>query len=174
MTIKLDFSLDLSDLRLDQLAAAEAGGPLDSDSVYFQYVCTTTDGGHDPEGTPDDKVRDSHRALHGTVWRIDDPLAPIPPIGYGCRCAMRYVAKPESPAEKILEAVAPSEPTTVGNAYSKWLDGNLPSWNKYAALAKDAKPADRLAVVYDALKDAGAGDARELARMIISAGGLRG
>lgn len=39
----------------------------------------------------DDNVRDTHAAMHGTVWAADDPIWDVwyPPNGYGCRCHVR-------------------------------------------------------------------------------------
>ena len=68
----------------DLVQDAEGQGVLDADAVFVQLVCQTGPGEHDPNGTPDDRVRPSHAALHGTVWRLDDPRAPIPPMDFGC------------------------------------------------------------------------------------------
>jgi hypothetical protein len=166
--IRLEFNLD--DLRPDQAAAAEQGA-LNPDQVHFQYICSTEGGGHDPDGEPDERVRDSHKALHGTIWRLDDPLAPVPPIGYGCRCGMRYCGAPGSVASVVLGAESPAPPTTVPQAFSEWLTPRIPSWQKYADMAQKLPPADRLGAVYLGLKSDGvSGDLRELARMIVSAG----
>lgn len=166
--ISLSFSIDDLELRPDQLEAAEQGA-LDAEQVFFQYLCTTEGGGHDPESEPDERVRDSHKALHGTVWRIDDPLAPVPPIGFGCRCGMRYVGAPGSTAAVVLGDAASADPTTLALAFGKWLAANVGGWKKYAELAKAKPPADRLGAVYEALKSDGvAGDGREIARMIVS------
>jgi hypothetical protein len=72
-------------------AAALAVGAVSGDEVWFEFVTQE-----------DDKVRPEHAALHGSVWRVGDPAAPVPPIDYGCRCGMRYVAPPGSPAAKLL------------------------------------------------------------------------
>lgn len=169
--IRLTFSIDDIELTPEQ-AAAKSEGALDSEQVYYQYICSTASG-HDPDEAPDDKVRDSHAALHGTVWRLDDPLAPVPPLGTNCRCGMRYCGKPESVAADVLGATAPSEPTNAPDAFGEWLDDHQPKWEAYAKAAENVKPADRLGSIYMALKDAGAtGDLREKARMIARAGGL--
>lgn len=169
--ISLEFNL--ADMRPDQ-APAMAGGTLDPESVHFQFICTTEGGGHDPEAEPDDRVRDSHKALHGTVWRIDDPTAPIPPINFGCRCGMRYCGAPGSVEAVVLGADAPTPPTTVPVAFADWLNVRLPTWRTYADLAKEQSKPDRLGAVYIALKESGvSGDLRELARMIVSAGDAR-
>jgi hypothetical protein len=85
---------------------AGEGVLLDS-SVWFRYV-TQEDG----------RVRPEHRALHGKIFRFDDPNAPIPPLDYGCRCGIEYVAQPGSAAAEILpeadkppEGEAPPDPT---------------------------------------------------------------
>lgn len=47
---------------------------------YWMYV-TAGDG----------NVRDTHAAMHGTVWAADDPVWDVwyPPNGFGCRCHVR-------------------------------------------------------------------------------------
>ena len=82
----MPISAPLSGLPIDDPTRqeAEAQGVLDADAVFVQLVCQTGPGEHDPNGTPDDRVRPSHAALHGTVWRLDDPRAPIPPMDFGC------------------------------------------------------------------------------------------
>lgn len=39
----------------------------------------------------DDNVRETHAAMHGTVWAADDPVWDVwyPPNGYACRCHVR-------------------------------------------------------------------------------------
>ena len=168
--ISLEFTFDLNDLTPEQLAAADDGA-LDPEQVQFQYICQTEDGGHDPEGEPDEKVRDSHRALHATVWRLDDPTAPIPPIGYGCRCGMRLLGKPDTLAEEVLGAAAPTEPTNVPDAFGDFLDVRIPKWKTYAEAAKKLPEARQAGEIYLQLRNGGAhGDLRELARMIMAAG----
>ena len=39
----------------------------------------------------DSRVRPEHAALHGTLWEYDDPVRPVPPYGYGCRCWVETV-----------------------------------------------------------------------------------
>lgn len=43
----------------------------------------------------DGKTRPSHRALHGRIWRYDDPIHQSiwAPSGYGCRCRMRALSR---------------------------------------------------------------------------------
>lgn len=43
----------------------------------------------------DASVRDSHAAMHGTVWEADDPVWNVwyPPNGHGCRCHVRSYTK---------------------------------------------------------------------------------
>lgn len=166
----ISLSLDSGSLRADQMEAIETKAPLDSESVYFQFLATTEDGGHDPEGEPDSHVRDSHAALHGTVWNINDPLAPVPPIGYGCRCSMRFVGKDGSPAAVLLGAEAEAEPESIAVVFSKWLADNVANWKKYAETANDTKKSDKLGAVYEHLKEQGVkGDLREISRIVVSA-----
>lgn len=41
----------------------------------------------------DSRVRLEHAKLEGLVWELDDPGAPTPPLGYGCRCAVEIVPR---------------------------------------------------------------------------------
>lgn len=144
---------------------AGKGGPLDADQVYFQFVCTTGDGGHNPEGAPDDRVRPEHAALHGTVWRLDDPSAPIPPLNYGCRCSMRYVAAPNTTAARVLDE-APAEPESDPQAPAeRYLEKHAPAWEEVATAAAEAPPAQATATAYEAAK--GLGYTRDIARMAL-------
>lgn len=58
----------------------------------------------------DDRVRDSHAALHGKVWRANDPeaLAHYPPNGYQCRCS----AIPREDAGDGLDIAVPRNKKT--------------------------------------------------------------
>lgn len=147
----------------DQIAAN--GGALDPDKVYFQFVCSTGDGQHDPEGTPDDKVRPAHACFHGTVWRLDDPGAPVPPLNYGCRCAMKIVGKPGTEAAKILDP-APSTPETNAKApATRYLEEVAPKWEQVAKAAAEAPPAQAISTAMEVAKDLGY--SRDIARMAL-------
>lgn len=163
-------------IRLDpeavQQAAADvnlAGGAFDPDQVYIQLICQTTDGGHDPNGTPDDKVRPEHRALHGTVWRLDDPQAPIPPLDWGCRCAIRYVGKPGTTASAVLpEAPAPPESSPERSA-TAYLDSNVPEWEQVAQAMAKAPAGGELAAGAALARSLGIRDFRAIVRLIAQA-----
>jgi hypothetical protein len=147
-------------------------GALDPETVYFQYLSTTTGGGHDPDGTPDSHVRPAHRALHGKIFRLDDPAAPVPPIDFGCRCAMRYVGKDGSIAAQVFRAATEAAPTTRAAAYAEWLTGAVPDakLDKLVQVARATVPVERLEAVYQAAVDlAVAGDRREVARLVVEA-----
>lgn len=76
VTISLDLSagnLIKGATLTDEERAELSKGSLPGDAVWFRLV---TQG--------DDRVRPSHRALHGTVWKVGDPEAPVPPMDYGC------------------------------------------------------------------------------------------
>lgn len=149
----------------DIQAVADRGGPLDADQVYFQFVCSTGGGGHDPNGSPDERVRPEHACLHGTVWRLDDPGAPIPPLSFGCRCAMRYVAKPSTPAARVLDE-APAAPETSQKAPARrYLEEHAPEWQQVAKAAADAPPAQAVAQSYETAKSLGY--SRDIARMAL-------
>lgn len=53
---------------------------------YFQYICVL-----------DESTRPEHRALHGKVFRYDDPIwaSLYPPNGWGCRCTVRQLTAAE-------------------------------------------------------------------------------
>lgn len=54
---------------------------------YFQYICVL-----------DEATRPEHRALHGKVFRYDDPIwaSLYPPNGFGCRCTVRALTEQEA------------------------------------------------------------------------------
>ena len=161
----ISVSIDLNRLRKDIDEAEDTGGAFNPDQVYFQFICTTNDatGAHDPHASPAPHVRPAHAALHGTVWRLDDPRAPIPPLDYGCRCAMSYCAAPKTLAARALPE-APQEPETSPAAPAKrWLKANVDGWED---MAKDASM--DLARLVDILKGKSVADARDVAALIIS------
>lgn len=45
----------------------------------------------------DGRTRPTHRALHGKVWRYDDPIWQViwPPNGWGCRCRVQALTEAE-------------------------------------------------------------------------------
>jgi hypothetical protein len=134
-------------------------GHLDSNVVWYEFLTQN-----------DDRVRPSHRALHGTVWRVGDVSAPVPPLDYGCRCFIRYVAKPGSEAEKILPP-APSQPTTQAKAWGKWLDDKVPTWDDLVKAAMAAPVEDRLPTLALSIQKAtgkGLPESRDLARMALA------
>lgn len=53
---------------------------------YFQYVAVL-----------DEATRPEHKALHGKVFRYDDPIwaSLYPPNGWGCRCTVRQLTEAE-------------------------------------------------------------------------------
>lgn len=152
--------------KVDVHMAAEAGDTaLDPDQVYFQYICQTGPGQHDPSASPDDHVRPAHAALHGTIWRLDDPAAPIPPIGYGCRCGMRLCAAPATGAAQVLP-VAVGEPEDDSMAPAeRYLDNHAPEWKEVALAAAKAAPGKAIDAAYDTAKELGY--SRDVARMVL-------
>jgi hypothetical protein len=179
MPINLDFSSlpEGDQLRQD----VEQGGTLSGEDVWFQFVCSTDGegGAHDPASPPDEKVRPSHAALHGTIWRVDDPNAPIPPLDFGCRCAMVFQSAPKSPAAKVLPPAKPPPPAAQSAQvavvpqvsaqvpYATYLDANVPQWRKVAATMRKAKVGDELAVGYVVATQLGiSGSRREIVNMI--------
>lgn len=150
----------------DLVKKVEKAGVLDSDQVYVQYLCQTgEDGEHDPEEEPDDHVRPSHAAFHGQIFKIED--APIPPLDYGCRCAIRYVAAPESAAAEVLETEADADPTTTIEATEEWLMNHIEEYDQLEALAEEVSPADSIAAVQTLAKKLGIDQPRAIAEMVV-------
>ncbi len=157
---------------LEGSAAADqamAKGVLDPEQVMVQFVCQTEGGGHDPDLTPDENVRPHHAALHGTIWRIDDPMCPVPPLDYGCRCASRLVAQPGTIGARVLGPDATTEQAPevgVQKAFTAFLDQRVPQWKTIAQAIAKAPPAERLSKAYLAAKKIGAQHPRDVARMV--------
>ncbi len=150
----------------DLVKAAKKKGVLDSDQVFVQYLCQTDElGGHDPDEPPDDRVRPSHAAFHAQIFRIED--APIPPLDYGCRCAIRYVAKPDTVASEIFDVEADKDPITAVEATEEWLDKNVDEWEQLQNLAEQLKPLDAIAKLTEAAKKLGIENPRQIAEMIV-------
>lgn len=166
----LRLSVSIADLQaaLDpgERAAVEAGA-LDPREVWYEFVTLE-----------DDRVRPSHRALHGTVWKVGDPNAPVPPLDYGCRCSLRYVAPPGSvAARKGLLPPSPQPTTdTVPAVYAAFLRDRLPAGFDLPRAVREAAAlpvAEQVPTLAEALQRAvatlTAGQARDLARMAMQA-----
>ncbi len=158
MGISLSFNVAELTKAIGQIAAeAIADGGLDGKETWYEYLTQE-----------DDRVRPSHAALHGTRWRADDPDAPTPPLDYGCRCFIRYIAAPNSNAAEILpEAAGPL--SNRADAYSKYLNEHVSEWEKIAGEAKKIAPANRYQFILAELQDVGytLTDSREYAAMIL-------
>ncbi len=156
----ISISFDLASLKkaLTDVEAEEiSAGGLDGADVWYEYLTQE-----------DDRVRPSHAALHGTRWKADDPNAPTPPLDYGCRCFIRYIAAPDSNAAEVLPE-AKGELSNRSDAYETYLDDNVDDWKPIAKEAKQMRPVDRLQFIVESLIDAGAGaHARDIAFMILS------
>jgi SPP1 gp7 family putative phage head morphogenesis protein len=50
----------------------------------------------------DDKVREEHQALHGTIAAVEDPFWTIyyPPNGYNCRCSVEQLMQSEAVSDR--------------------------------------------------------------------------
>lgn len=142
----------------------DAGRALDPEEVYVQY-----------HTQHDDRVRPAHAAWDGKVFRLDDPTRPVPPVDWGCRCYVSYVAKPETPAAEVLPK-APTEPTTVGDAYTEYLDREVgrDQWQAVVEKASEVAIPDRLATAFLAmlklLPRRPRHEVKDLARMAVEAG----
>ena len=147
--------------------AAVAVGAFDGGDVWYEF-----------QTREDDKVRPAHAALDGSVWRVGDPNAPVPPLDYGCRCSIRYVARPGSEAAKVLPP-APGVPTTHASLLAKYLADRLrvtqAGVGKVADSLANVSEADRLGVatlrvqtqLAKIKEPSGLGEARPLARMLL-------
>jgi hypothetical protein len=155
--------IDISGIRLSKSDRKDLSGGVLGEDVYVQFLCTT-ESGHDPSEEPDDRVRPSHAAFHGRVFTLSD--APVPPLDYGCRCAIRYVAAPGSPASEIIDP-ADSEPTTPAKATEDWLIDNVPELDTLKRSAAAAKSKDALSTVAVKAKKIGVPEPRSIAQMII-------
>lgn len=150
--------IELADIAVDALSGSVLGEPLNGDEVWY---CFHTQ--HDV------RVRPSHAALDGTVWRADDPNAPTPPISYGCRCYLTMVAAPGSEAAKTLP-VAPSHPIPIATAFANHLDQILPAWTTIAEELKKVPLPNRAETSFQMVTKAAptmnAAEARDVSRMI--------
>ncbi len=163
MGIEVSFNLNdlanvLTDGEMSAFNGVDAGADaLDGQEVWYEYLTQN-----------DDRVRPSHEALHGTRWRVDDPDAPTPPIDYGCRCFIRYIAAPGSVEAKILPE-ADGELSNRSDAFRSWLDDNVKDWSKIAQNVKKLPPDERLSAINEALKTDGqdASEAKDIAFMIL-------
>lgn len=159
------------DLTSDTAAAMEGsdieGGAFDADQVYFQFICQTgPNEEHDPDKPPDNRVRPEHAALHGTVWRLDDPAAPIPPVDWGCRCAIRYVSKPGSAASTVLPEAPHAPEVSPARSSQAWLNEHVKRWPDVADAMRDAPTGSELSAGYAKAREMGIRDARAIVRMI--------
>ncbi len=146
--------------------------PMDGDRVWYQY-----------HTQHDNRVRPSHAALDGTVWRVDDPKAPTPPIDWGCRCYRSYCAAPghvalpppQAPrADSAVAQVVGDNPRPVRRriVYAAYLDQHADGdWRALMRAAAPKTPAKQLAFLVDRLQVTGltAADAREYGMMILAA-----
>jgi SPP1 gp7 family putative phage head morphogenesis protein len=75
----------------------------------------------------DGKTRPSHAALHGKVWRKDDPvwLVLFPPNGFNCRCRTRALTEGQMQREGLVLSPPPEILTRTVNAGSDQATGEL-------------------------------------------------
>lgn len=155
MSIKVSISID--DLLLDRHREAIDSGAFDGEQVWVRYM-TQEDGA----------VRPSHAALHGTLWKADDIQAPAPPLDYGCRCWLEYVAKPNTLASHVFRPADGSPEDGAAGPFGRWLDDAVPDWRGIAKRAMKEDPAERLARIHYILtsKHPSTYMPRDVARMI--------
>lgn len=74
----------------------------------------------------DDRVRDTHAALHGAVYRADDPFWRIwyPPNGYKCRCHVRSYSERQIKEQGLRVQTQPPVTVDVGTGEIKALRPN--------------------------------------------------
>ncbi len=161
MAILATFSVkDLEGALSKQEVSSIEDGALDGDDVWFEFLTQN-----------DERVRPSHQALNGTLWKVDDPDAPCCPLDYGCRCFIRYCSNPNS---KIASEILPEAEGELSNrvdAYKTYLSDNVDGWQNVAKEARTVGKGDRLQFIIDALVDAdlaASSVARDIAFMILS------
>jgi hypothetical protein len=164
MGINFDFLINAAEKLTDESKADLADrGTLDPDQVLVEF--------HTQE---DDRVRPSHEALDGTVWAPGDPVAPAPPLDYGCRCFVTYRAKPETQAASILP-VSDKQAASTGAHYATYLDENLEGWRRFLASLKSRdltrleQMGETVLMIQKAKPELSTQDAREYARMLLQA-----
>lgn len=71
----------------------------------------------------DDRVRDTHAALHGAVYRADDPFWKVwyPPNGYKCRCHVRSYSERQIKEQGLRIQTQPPVTVDVGTGEIKAL-----------------------------------------------------
>lgn len=85
----------------------------------------------------DERVRPEHAALHNTVWDANDVHAPIPPLGFNCRCYIEYRAKNKKAAQATGLEVVPKNPPEPGK---EALDGFFDDAKQSSASADPGAP----------------------------------
>ena len=159
-------SISLSDIlraTMNRVGVKNDDTAVDED-VWFRFITEE-----------DDAVRPSHAALHGTVWRTDDPDAPVPPLDYGCRCTTEYCAPPGSRAAHFLPSADGMELTTPAEAFSTYLDKELSDWEEYAGMVKRAHREDyanKLAIIIQEAEGWTLTKARDFAQIIARVRGM--
>ena len=88
----------------------------------------------------DGRVRPSHAALEGQTWAIDDPNAPAPPLGYGCRCSVEIVDRSSVKRPPKSDAAALKKFPDLENNVENYMGKEIAALFK----AGDIKPADLL------------------------------
>jgi hypothetical protein len=170
MSVSITFSSKDFQLSQEQIDAIDDGALASTKGLFFQYVCSTIDGQHSADSFPDNRVRPSHAALHGTIWAVDDPNAPVPPIDWGCRCAMRYITTEDSPLADVM-AQTNEEPNSMEFHFSEYLDREVNGWEDIYLSVKGRKKADQLGLLYEKVLQKGIKNPRDIARMIYMAAG---
>ncbi len=159
MGIKISFNVkELEDALTKGESDSIANGGLDGDQVWYEYLTQE-----------DDRVRPSHEALHGTLWRVDDSMAPTPPIDWGCRCFIRYVAAPKSLAAKVLpEASGKLSDRII--AYAIYLNSHIDGWEKISSEAAKLRKSAQFEFIVNALRDSeeAVGNEKDVALMILA------
>ncbi len=162
----MPISLSLADVLPDGLEERVRSEGTFGDDVVVQFLCNTGPGGeHDPNASPDDRVRPSHAAFHGRIFEMGE--APVPPLDYGCRCAIRYMARPKTQAAKVLSESTDEDAITPVLATKDWLEDNVKDWRHAAEEAKGQPAIKTMTIVREALKTMGVPQPQSIAEMVV-------
>ncbi len=100
---------------------------------YWQYVAVR-----------DSRTRPSHSALHGRVWRADDPIWNhlYPPNGWNCRCRVRALSESRMRKEGLTAESSAGQLVTMQVSAGKLPDGtpDLRDVTGIRIIDRDGKP----------------------------------
>ena len=101
---------------------------------YWQYLAVR-----------DSRTRPTHAALHGRVWRADDPIwnSLYPPNGWNCRCRVRALSESRMKKEGLTAESSDGQLVTMQVSAGKLPDGtpDLREVTGIRIIDRDGKPA---------------------------------